>query len=374
MTTRGLWQVTDGDPLGATRDFLRALFDKQIVDAMLVPIQGAHNSMMPALVKNPTRLERANPFAPVMPFNSARLVAMLTREPTNQKLGVVLRSCEIRALVELVKFNQAKLDHTIIIGVDCTGTMAMPEFTEALRENPDLLAQNLSSAKTGNHESSPLEFRSACTMCEYPTPNHADIAIGFIGIDTTQVLDIEMRDDLAQQMGIAPNTSLASTRDGVIATLIARHTTTRDATLKHFHDEMRSHDGFASYFADCLECTNCMNACPICYCKECFFRTSNAEHAPRELLRLAERHGTLTMPPDAMLFQLTRLNHMATSCVGCGMCESACPHDIPLTAMFRAVGARVQKLFGYEPGRDVNEKPPFMEFKQNELQHIGEME
>ena len=39
-----------------------------------------------------------------------------------EKLGVVLRSCEIRALVELVKFQQAKLDNALIIGVDCLGT------------------------------------------------------------------------------------------------------------------------------------------------------------------------------------------------------------------------------------------------------------
>jgi formate dehydrogenase subunit beta len=146
----------------------------------------------------------------------------------------------------------------------------------------------------------------------------------------------------------------------------------RDAALNHFRAQIRSDGGMASYFADCMECTNCMNACPICYCKECFFRTANAEHAPRDLFRAAQRKGALAMPPDAVLFQLTRLNHMATSCIGCGMCEAACPHHIPLTVMFRAVGMRVQKTFDYEPGADVNAKPPFMMFQQNELSEIGE--
>jgi formate dehydrogenase subunit beta len=372
MTIRGIWQVTNGDTLGATRDFLRALFDKQIVDAMLVPIEGARNSMMSALVKHPTRLDRANPFAPVMAFNGARLVSMLTRESANAKLGVVLRSCEIRALIELVKFNQAKLDHTLIIGVDCIGTYATSEYASAIKQSSDLMTRIFEAGKHGN--AGEMMFRSACAMCEHPKPDHADIFLGFIGVDSTKALDIEMRDDIAQQMGVIADVSLASSRDAVLANLIAARTATRDATLKQFHDQMRSDGGFASYFADCLECTNCMNACPICYCKECFFRTANAEHAPRELLRTAERFGALTMPPDAMLFQMTRLNHMATSCIGCGMCESACPHDIPLTAMFRAVGSRVQKLFEYEPGRNVNDKPPFMEFKQNELLRIGEME
>lgn len=368
MTTRGIWQVTNSKTLDATRDFLRALFNRKIIDAMLVPIEGAHNSMMPALVKHPTRLERANPFAPVMAFNSARLVSLLTRELADQKIGVVLRSCEIRALIELVKFNQAKLDHTIIIGVDCVGTLTMPEYANAIKQSSDLMTQVLHAGQQGKSE---LRFRSACEMCEHPTPNHADIAIGFIGVDSAQGLAIEMHDDLAQQLGIVSDTSLTSSRDAALANLIATRTAKRDATLKQFHDAMRSNGGFASYFADCLECTNCMTACPICYCKECFFRTANAERTPRELLRLADRLGTLAMPPDALLFQMTRLNHMATSCVGCGMCEAVCPHNIPLAAMFRAVGSRVQKIFNYEPGRDVNEKPPFMEFNQNELSHFG---
>ncbi|MDE3090522.1 MAG: 4Fe-4S dicluster domain-containing protein, partial [Chloroflexota bacterium] len=359
---RGIWQVTDKNTLGAVREFLRSLLDKKIVDALLVPMEGAHNSVMPALVKNAARLDRANPFAPVMTFNSARLVSMLTRDTTNAKIGVVLRSCEIRALIELVKFNQAKLDHAIIIGVDCFGTFAVPEYASALQGAPDLVTQMFTHARDASANG--FAFRSACAICEHPAPSNADISIGFIGIDNTKALAVDMRDDIAEKMGVITDASVAAERDAALASLVATRMAQRDTVLKTFRAQIKR-DGMASYFADCLECTNCMNACPICYCKECFFRTANAEHAPRELLRSAERAGALTMPPDALLFQITRLNHMATSCVGCGMCEAACPHDIPLTAMFRAVGARVQKEFDYVPGRDVNEKPPFMEFKRD---------
>lgn len=371
MTIRGLWQVNNGDTLGAVRDLLRALLDKKIVDALLVPLEGACGSVMPALVKNVMRLDHANQFAPVMAFNSARLVSMLTRDGAGQKIGAVLRSCEIRALIELVKFNQAKMDALVVIGVDCFGTYAVPEYANTLRESPDLLQQVLTRARIGDLDA--FTFRNACAMCEHPTPSHADIAIGFIGVDNAKALVVEMRDDLAQQMEMRADTAYDEARARVLANLVAARTTRRDATLTHFREEMRSNGGMASYFANCMECTNCMNACPICYCKECFFRTANAEHAPCELLRSAERQGTIPMPPDALLFQLTRLNHMATSCVGCGMCEAACPHDIPLTAMFRAVGARVQRIFDYEPGRDIAEKPPFMTFKQDELLELGEI-
>ncbi len=370
MTIRGLVQVNEGDTLGAVRDILRTLLDQKVVDALLVPIQGPGHAVMPALVRNSTRLDHADPLAPVMAFNSARLVSMLTRENPQAKIGVVLRSCEIRALIELAKFNQAKLDQVVIVGVDCFGTYAVPEYANAVNQTPDLAARVLAEAAQGSQTALPL--RSACAMCERPTAEHADISIGFIGVDNARVLVVEMRDDLAAQLAYAPDPTVPAARESALASIIQARTAKRDADLKAFHDRMRAEGGMASYFADCLECTNCMNACPICYCKECFFRTSNAEHAPRELLNTAGRLGAINMPPDALLFQLTRLNHMATSCVGCGMCEAACPHDIPLTAMFRSVGARVQRIFEYEPGRSVNEKPPFMEFKRDELLGIGE--
>ncbi len=370
MTIRGLVQVNDGNTLGAVRDVLRTLLDKKVVDALLVPMEGANGSVMPALVRHSTRLDRADPLAPVMAFNSARLASVLTRDKPNAKVGVVLRSCEIRALVELVKFNQAKLDNTIVIGVDCLGTFAVPEYAAARQASPDLAAQVLASARKG--DAGAFAFRSACAMCERPTPALADISIGYIGVGDPKALVVELRDDIAGLLGLAADSAHTDTRQAALASLIAARTAKRDAEFKQLHDRMRADGGMASYFANCLECTNCMNACPICYCKECFFRSANSEHAPRELLRSAERQGAIPMPADALLFQLTRLNHMATSCVGCGMCESACPHDIPLTAMFRSVGARVQKVFDYEPGRNVDEKPPFMEFKRDELLEIGE--
>jgi formate dehydrogenase subunit beta len=370
MTTRGVWHVNEGNTLDAVRDLLRTLIDKKIVDALLVPVEGANDAVMPALVKNSTRLDRANPFAPVMAFNSARLVSMLTRGDHEGRIGVVLRSCEIRALIELVKFNQAKLDQVVTIGVDCFGTFSLADYETSRRETPDFLQQMFARAQNGNIAG--LAFRPACSMCEYPTALRADIAIGFIGMDSTQILSVEMRDDIAAAMGLGADATAAEGRNRVVANLVAARTSRRDEILNSFRTQMRMGDGMAGHFANCLECTNCMNACPICYCKECYFRTENAVREPRELLRLAQRLGSVPMPPDALLFQMTRLNHMATSCVGCGMCEEACPQHIQLTAMFRAVGSRVQAVFDYSPGRDVGEKPPFMEFKREELVEIGE--
>ena len=74
------------------------------------------------------------------------------------------------------------------------------------------------------------------------------------------------------------------------------------------------------------------------------------------------------MPTDTLLFHLIRLSHMATSCIGCGLCDSACPSDLPVATLFRAVGQKVQALFDYAPGRSVDEEPPVATFREDELQ------
>ena len=74
------------------------------------------------------------------------------------------------------------------------------------------------------------------------------------------------------------------------------------------------------------------------------------------------------MPGDTLIFHLTRMSHMATSCVSCGMCESACPSGLHVARMFTSVGSELQALFEYIPGRDSEETPPVSTFKEEELE------
>src|SRR5512137_2502066 len=107
--------------LQAIRGVLRGLLAKGVVDALLVPTALPGGSVAPMLVGDAAALERADPLAPVLPINAARAASNLTLTDHREKLGVVLRSCEIRALVELIKFQQAKLEDALIVGIDCLG-------------------------------------------------------------------------------------------------------------------------------------------------------------------------------------------------------------------------------------------------------------
>jgi formate dehydrogenase subunit beta len=131
-------------------------------------------------------------------------------------------------------------------------------------------------------------------------------------------------------------------------------------------------EGLLAEFARCIRCHNCMINCPICYCRECIFRTPTFEHDSELFYQWAERKGSVRMLSDTLLFHLTRLNHMVTSCVGCGMCTEACPAGIDVGTMFRAVGETVQALFDYHPGRSLEEAAPVQEFREDELEELGE--
>jgi formate dehydrogenase subunit beta len=357
--------------LKAIQGVLRGLLDKKVVDALLVPMALPGGSVAPMLVGEAAAIERADPLAPVLPINAARAASLLTLTGHREKLGVVLRSCEIRALVELVKFQQAKLpspsqgtgDDVLIVGIDCLGTYKVTDWQNAKGD----LASVLAGAATG--ELKPLDglqFRTACQICEQPLPvgEHVALTIGLVGVEPGK-LYIQARDDLAQALSLSAGDAPAG-RANAVDKLITARTQARDAAIAEFRGRVNSMDGLLAEFSTCVRCHNCMVNCPICYCKECIFRTATFDHDSQLYYQWAERKGTVRMLPDTLLFHMTRLNHMVSSCVGCGLCSDACPSDIPVATVFRAVG------FDYHPGRSLEEAAPVQEFREDELKALGE--
>ena len=365
--------------LKAIQGVLRGLLDKKVVDALLVPMALPGGSVAPMLVTDPAAIERADPLAPVLPINAARAASMLTLTGHREKLGVVLRSCEIRALVELCKFQQAKApspslgagDDVLIVGIDCLGAYKVTDWQNARRGG--VTPPIGEGAATGDLKPlDGLQFRAACQICEQPLPEgeHVALTIGLVGVEAGK-LYLRTRDDLVQALDLAAG-DVPVGRSKAVDKLVAERTQARDAAFAEFRGRVHSMDGLLAEFSTCVRCHNCMINCPICYCKECIFRTATFEHDSQLLYQWAERKGTVRMLPDTLLFHLTRLNHMVTSCVGCGVCSDACPSDIPVATVFRAVGQKVQALFDYHPGRSLAEAAPVQEFREDELTALGE--
>lgn len=369
MNINTILAVEAGDILGALRRFLADLLEKQIVDVLLVPQEIAQGrSLVQTLVQDPAYLSRANPLSPVMPVNSAILVSQLTVDKPQRKVGAVLRSCEIRALIELVKLRQADMENLTIIGIDCLGTYEVADYARLIDEMEGVaeekgalvVAELQRRIAEGDAEPLPIPLRPACQICEFPTPRGADITLGLIGVEDGILITLES--ELAAKLGLAEGE--APDRDKAIAKLVELRSGARDRAFAEFRQQTKSITEFADQFATCIGCYNCAVACPICFCKECFFRTATFEPESERYFRWAERAGALRMPTEILLFQLTRLNHMVASCVGCGLCESACPSRLPLTVIFRAVGEGVQKMLRYVPGRSLEDELPVATFKE----------
>ncbi len=370
-------RVENGDPLETLRRLLRHFLESKMVDAVLVP--KAHptgSGFVQTLIKDPEMLGDAHPLAPTMPVQSARILSNLTLGESGGRIGAVIKSCELRAVVELAKFLQVKTEHLVTIGVDCLGTYEVKDYAQMVGEKGAEGFQMevfLKGAKTGQVKpQNGIDLRLACRICEYPVPVNADITIGLFGHDPSQEIEVIVGDRVEaqfQERGILELSSVASeTRKQVVSQLIEERMRQRDQVFSEFREKVEDLQALANTLSTCIRCHNCMVNCPICYCKECVFRTPTFEHESNQFLRWADRKGGIQMPTDTLIFHLTRMAHMATSCIGCGLCDSACPNGLPVTTLFRTVGHGVQALFSYVPGRDLEETPPVTAFREDELQ------
>lgn len=366
--------IENGSVRKTLQGFLKRLLQFGVVDALLVPMRTPYGAVAPALVANPDLLELADPLAPVLPVNGATLAGRLSVREPRARVGVVLRACELRALVELVKMQQASLESLTLIAVDCAGTYSIPDYQRlAAGMNGD--ADRLWEALYASPETEPdPELRPACRICEQPVYSGADIAIELFGGDLRQGLRISLRDELAAALDISAGQAVGpeDERRAAIERLVAVRTARRDAELTAIRARLLGEEGVPGVFAACIRCHNCMTVCPICYCKTCVFKSAVFDHEPMQFVSWARQKGACRLPSDTVLFHLTRMNHMALSCVGCGMCTEACPAELPVGLVFRAIGQKLQQTFDYTPGRSPDDPLPLVTFKADEWTEVGE--
>ncbi len=98
-------------------------------------------------------------------------------------------------------------------------------------------------------------------------------------------------------------------------------------------------------FSKCVKCYGCRDICPMCFCKECSLECE-------DLISKGD------LPVDIPVFHLTRAMHMADRCVDCGLCDGACPSDIPLRLLYKKTARIMDTEFGFTSGINKNESSP----------------
>lgn len=346
-------------------EFFKKLLNDELFDSVLVPVKvPAGDSYAWVLLENAELLDDVNVLPPVMTVQGGRALSSITKHgAAARKIAAVMRPCEVRAAIELAKLGQIELENITLISYDCPGAMPLGDYLAAPEKGEKKFAE---AVKKGDLEL----MRKICKVCVNFGLTAPDIHLATTDGAGLMIPATEKGEELLKTAGLKADQDVS----GWAKAIEKRKGDAEGARKKLFETlavERTGMENLPATFDKCLACHNCMRVCPICYCRRCYFEGDSIEKSPRQRLKHAAQKGSVRFSPDILLFQLGRMSHMSFSCVSCGMCEDACPVDIPVAQMFSLVADETQKMFDYVPGMNPDEAQPLRKFtKEKELDEI----
>jgi ferredoxin len=247
------------------------------------------------------------------------------KKPDTKKIGIVVKGCDSRAIVQIIQEKGLNRDDVVIIGIPCTGVIDPKKLQEKFPKNAknvEVRTEKDNFVITVNGESNVIAqdklLDEKCKHCEFPTPVLHDVLIGE-EIKSTKKEDYKEIEKLEH----------------------------KSLTEKWEYWEKQ--------FERCIRCYACRNACPLCYCKECMVDQLDPQWVRRSV-DISENTA----------WNLLRAFHLAGRCIGCGQCERACPMELPLMGLNKKIEKETKEMFEYTPGIDPEEKPLLAMFKPDD--------
>lgn len=355
------------------KDYIKKGLQDKLYDAVLGLFWTQDNlTVNLAVTSEVNNIDKLEVLCPSMPVQSARVISNIKFTETDLKVLCVVKPCEMRAVIELVKLKQIIPDKLIFLSMDCGGALEPEKFKELNEKGLSPVKDYLTSYENFIDFTYKTDSpRFACKICDKCIPKLSDLRIRAYGkTKYIEALTFKGEELLKTLCGDKVSKQDFTFYNNEVQRIIDNRLNMRNNEREIFKSTVNTIDSFLKEISACIRCHNCMINCPADYCKECIFRSPVFDHPSENYSLWLNRKGMVRLPSDTLLFHLTRLNHMSTSCVSCGMCETSCPVGIKLTRIFSYIGEETQKLFNYESGRSFDEELPVATFREKELDKI----
>ena len=333
------------------QDIVRGMLQSGLVDEVVAFGKGGPGGrhILPLWTSEPQDADKVVTVS-YYPCSLAKLVAKYGDK--GKKIGMLVRPCDARAVVELAKRQQINRDNIYLIGIECYGVVRGRDAHDEVYVFP--AEMEMDGQKKPLDESFLLP---SCLRCEYPLPTMADVSLR---IEPEGVVSVTANTDKGKEILSSARLSSSEGAQSDISKIKERAARWQEkdfGVLKGMSSGDRL-NYWLSQLDKCIKCYGCRDSCPICTCKECYL----------EPARLLVEGGKVR--PEK-LFHITRLMHVGDSCVNCGQCEMACPMHIPVSKLCHMLNKELSTLFKYEPGFDLNALPPISTIDDEDLAKTG---
>jgi len=245
-----------------------------------------------------------------------------------KKVGIVVKGCDSRSVIELLQENLIDRKNVTIFGFPCTGVVDQTKIKKAMGHTGNIESCDMSDTaivikSKDKTRSLPLSEMLAdkCHSCRYPD---AIISDHFVG------------DRIADPAPAAADYQALAAFEKL-------------SVSERFGYWLKELDR-------CTRCYACRNACPLCVCRDHCAAESRDPHW------LSQENNVR----DKLMFQVIHAYHLAGRCTECGECQRACPVDIPVLLFKQKMNKEIRDIFHYEAGVDPEATPPLLSFKMKE--------